>query len=218
MKVEVSSFARPDAQQIKCKLWGKKKKHPKEDFNAFIQKKKVIKVSTTFHLCFPFFLFLIKLRLLKIWFLLPQIQNTRQARNVSIPACLSAPAVAITQKSSSNKTPPEDKEHVFCVWTWYQMEAEVHKSHSGVQSKDVKTEAQIKTSSCPPQQITQETIIRGALASRTERAEAHLQMERRSCWGGRGQAASGTDTPDTLVSCTCLHLGASTLRNKRETP
>lgn len=103
MKVEVSSFARPDAQQIKRKLWGKKKKHPEENIHAFIQKKGH-KSRHRFPSLFSF-LFLIKLRLLRIWFLLPQIQNTRRARNISIPACLSAPAVAIIQKAHHIKLP-----------------------------------------------------------------------------------------------------------------
>lgn len=47
------------------------------------------------------------------------------------------------------------------------------------------------------------------------RREEHLQMGKRSCLGGRDQAASGTDTPGTLASCTCLHLGASTLKEQR---
>lgn len=54
-------------------------------------------------------------------------------------------------------------------------------------------------------------------ASRMINTEVYLQMEKLSCWGGRDQAASGTNTPGTLAFYTCLHLGVSTLKkNSKE--
>lgn len=41
-------------------------------------------------------------------------------------------------------------------------------------------------------------------------------METPSCWGGKGPAASGTDTPGTPPTCTCFHLVASTLNKIRK--
>lgn len=40
-------------------------------------------------------------------------------------------------------------------------------------------------------------------------------MEKLSCWGDKGLAASGMGSLDTPATCTCLHLAASTLKKKK---
>lgn len=121
-----------------------------------------------------------------------------------------------TQKTL-NGFPPTAQHQVFSVWTSYQrihIVAEMHKF--APESKAGGTQGQIRNKDCP-QQITQDstgakTVTSALTASRRTQTEVDLQMEKLSCWGGRHQAASGTDTQDTPASCTCLHLAASTLR------
>lgn len=72
-----------------------------------------------------------------------------------------------------------------------------------------------------PQSLTRRTTKSKAVSAAQHpevktRAELDLQVERPSCWGDTGLAASGTGSSDTPATCTCLHLAASTLKSSVE--